>query len=274
MAKTIYELLKKTRVPTDSTQEALTELGRVRETGKIQQATGPRRGSTIEQAQQAELLAQRGEMLGEVAASDKMREEAKKQQELGIEEQRQRSRQDIAATKQKLDLTTKDILDDLERNKARYTEQQRNLILETAAATQRLANEKYMYELEDTGRRQRLESSLGMKEALNKAVFEAELAAVKDDFTFNSLLEMDDITFQKALQAFKNQTRLLTVGEQAEAAKELAKLDVATAKIIAELNVENMIKIAEAGATGEALRGLITAGGDVLTTTAGAWGEK
>lgn len=271
MARTIMELLRQTRIPTGSTTEALTEAGRVSSTGKVQTATGPKRGNVLEEAQQAELLAQRGEMVGEAAAQEKLREAGREQEGLELESKRQTSRQSMQASKQRLDLMSKDILDDLERNKAIYTQDKKNLALESVAAAQRLSNDKYIYELEDIGRRQRLDSSLGMKEALNKAVFENQLAIAKDDYAFKALLEMDEAEFKKALAAFNNQTRLLNAGQQAAAAKEIAKLDAATANTIAALGIDTMMKIATAEAKATTTRGAITAVGDVATKAVANW---
>jgi len=226
MARTIAELLRQTRQTGGSVSQAVEDIGRVASTGKVGME-GPSRGNVVEQEQQRQALAQRGELLADTAFADQMRAAGMEQESLQAEGQRMGARQQFAETKQRFDLMAKDILDDLERGRARMTNREELHAIEMAGAAQRLANDKYMYELQDIARRNRLQDSMSFADALQKSVFKDEIDLFRDNVAFNELMDADDATFKKWLADIDINTALQIAAADAAAVNKRAMIGAA-----------------------------------------------
>jgi hypothetical protein len=147
------------------------------------------------------------------------------------------------------------------------SQQEQLLAMEQVAATQRLGNDKYLFELQDIGRRQRLDTELGMREAITKSVFANQLDLLKEDNAFNKLISLDDAEFKKAMTAYNNQTKLLDAGLRSEAYIQMSKEDAALAKLISDIDIETALSIANADAKASNIRAGVGAAANIGSQT-------
>ena len=71
--------------------------------------------------------------------------------------------------------------------------------LEQAGFLMRLSDDKYTTNLQMNGRRDRLDSEAGFKEALLRTTFADELDLFNNDLEFRALMRADDRAFQERL---------------------------------------------------------------------------
>jgi hypothetical protein len=71
--------------------------------------------------------------------------------------------------------------------------------LEQAAFGLRLANDQYLYGLQDAGRRRRLDDEATFKLELQKEIFANMESLLKDDLAFKEMMALSDADFSKLL---------------------------------------------------------------------------
>jgi hypothetical protein len=182
------------------------------ETGTVQQLLAARKGITGP----ATALGPKGLAVAEVAArqpaQQKLAEigQAAQMQATGIEqaasaqetEQRQRETA-LEGQRQEASLRTRiqteNILRGLEQGKAELGEKNRQLGLEAASANLRLADANYVDNLRREGERARLQEDISFTEQLQRSILEDNLALQKMRYKNESLLNVSDRDFNKAL---------------------------------------------------------------------------
>ena len=215
--------------------EGIREVSRQTETGKAIDPTPVKRGDILEQSTGMQVEKERANLTGEASSAEEGRKLGREQEKLGIEQGRTSARQGMNEQKQRMELTTKDLLEDFERAQYKMTGQEQVFALEQIGAAHRLSNEKYTYNLANEGRKHRLNSSLAFEETLQQPVFEDEIDILRGSIDFRSLLDEDE----------------------AEFTKRMAEIDITTA-----------LEIAMSNASAANARGLLTAIGDIAKTAA------
>jgi len=151
------------------------------------------------EAQRAEMADVERQQAGALAAEEQVAELQREQQDIQQTQQITELRQIAKAEKQRFNLASNQVLDDLERNMKELSSREKLDRMEVAAAQIRLSDEQYRYNLENVARRDRLETELGFNEAMKRAVFEDEMDLLRDDLEFNRKLDADEREFQEYL---------------------------------------------------------------------------
>lgn len=186
-----------------SSPQALQRLASQVQTGKAGtgQAAGDAELSNIQQQlaeQQTAAAAEQLQQEGTMAAT-----ELGQQQEAA---EMQVSQQEFETQERKLNLTQQyqqtlsNMITDYEQNFAKLDVKKQQAKLEQIGFLMRLADEKYMTQLQLNGKRARLENEYVFKENLQRAIFQDELDLLSDNLTFRRLLNMDDREWKEQMQ--------------------------------------------------------------------------
>lgn len=95
--------------------------------------------------------------------------------------------------------TSESILRDFQRSGQQLDFTKQKARMEQLGVNLRLSNQKYMDELQDNGRRARLDNAVRFKEELTKTIFADETELLNNDLSFRALLRADDRQFQDAM---------------------------------------------------------------------------
>lgn len=145
-------------------------------------------------------------------------DEMRRQETLeGLEKERILSKRDF-------DGRSKSLMDNLNRTMDRLSEADRIDKMETIGSSLRLADEKYLYDLEDTGRRERLDDAQGRDWALKKAVFDDQLDMLEENISFQQSLDMEEADFIKWLADLDIETALSVAESAARSSQETAMI--------------------------------------------------
>jgi hypothetical protein len=91
------------------------------------------------------------------------------------------------------------IIADYTQNRAKLEMQGAQARAEQLGFLLRLSNERYVQQLQDAGRRARLENQAAFQDSLMRTTFDEELGLYNQDLQFRSMLRSDDAEFQKQL---------------------------------------------------------------------------
>ena len=131
-----------------------------------------------------------------------------------ITEQKQRGISD----KQKYELRASELIGELERGRKELSAREQLDRMEVAASQLRLADEKYRYQLEDTGRRQRLTDEVAFDEALKRATFADMESLLKYNINIKKSLDREEAEFTKTLADMDLKTALQVANTNLKAA--------------------------------------------------------
>ena len=145
-------------------------------------------------------------------------QEQMKQQGLQVQQMRQQTAQDITASMERYRNSSEAVLMDLTQNMDRLTQAEKHDKVEQAAAQFRLSNEKYRWQLEDTGRRMRLTDAAQFDIALQESIFDEEMDLLRSDLDFKRMLDADEAEFTKYLANIDINTAIALAKESSEAA--------------------------------------------------------
>ena len=120
------------------------------------------------------------------------------------------------AEKQRFEQAGAAALRDLEMNFKSLSSREKLDKMEIAAANLRLNDEKYRYNLEDVGRRERLQTAQGFEEAMQKAIFEDEIELLRSDINFKNMLNSSDASFQKQVAEMSIDTTLAMARQESK----------------------------------------------------------
>ena len=137
-----------------------------------------------------------------------------------ITEQRQRGISD----KQKYELKASEIIGELERGRKELSSREQLDRMEVAASKLRLADDKYRYQLEDTGRHQRLTDSIAFDAALKRATFADMESLFKYNLNMKAALDLESAQFDRWLSSLDLQTALQVADTKRAAAAEEAMI--------------------------------------------------
>jgi hypothetical protein len=137
-----------------------------------------------------------------------------------ITEQKQRGISD----KQKYELKASEIIGELERSRKELSTREQLDRMEVAASKLRLADDKYRYQLEDTGRRQRLTDSVAFDAALKRATFADMESLFKYNINMKAALDLESAQFDRWLANLDLQTALQVADTKKAAAAESAMI--------------------------------------------------
>ena len=130
------------------------------------------------------------------AQTDQMQQQALVMQG---QEQRQQLNQQQLADKNTYAQKAQETLSQLDNNMLQLGEKDKEDKMEMAAKDIRLSNDKYRYNLEDIGRRQRLDTAIGMNEAIKKSVWAEDLGILQSNDQMQRALEADEGSFREYL---------------------------------------------------------------------------
>lgn len=231
MASTLLDAIRKNRgaaapstAPVGTTAAVSRSLATAA-SGRAAPATGPRISNLAEQqaaTQGAQQLTQQREQTtlasGAVEQQVADQEQAESLAVRRVDEQR-------AGVEQRSEQAQLEILDRLEQNRTRLSQAEQIADIEQLGFQYRLGNEKYVYQLQDAGRRQRLTDETQFREALQEEVYGELTGILENELNWKRGMDVSDRDF----------------------AREIAKMDVRTAMEIlnAEIRAQNQRQIAE-----------------------------
>lgn len=160
--------------------------------------------------------------------------QAAKQQEVQIQQAKQKMSLREIGQKEQAYRRINEIFDKVEENKSRLEQAQYKAQLEQAGFLYRLNNDKYMTRLKIEGRKNRLDSEIQFKQALQQAIFFEERSLLAESMEFRAIMNASD-------REFKEKT---------------AMLDLDLAMRIADTEIQ----AANAKAKAEAIGGIVSTG--------------
>ena len=122
--------------------------------------------------------------------------QAQMQQAQGTAEKEQAMQQRVA-TKEDYTRSAKGTMTDLNNKMGQIGTQDKIDRMEMAGKDVRLANDKYRFNLDDIGRRQRLDTQIGMKEATRKSIWSEDVGVLQNNYQMQKALDADEGNFQK-----------------------------------------------------------------------------
>jgi hypothetical protein len=155
--------------------------------------------NTLAEQQRAEMQGLAGEEAARLATTEQGMDLERRQRALQSDQQLQQLRNESTSQKQKYSQVTNQLNSELKRGLTDLSEREKLDKMEGVAASMRLADEKYVYQLQDEGRRRRLDDASQFDLALKEAVFADEISLLRDDYRFKTILDMDEAEFQKSL---------------------------------------------------------------------------
>lgn len=190
-------------------QQAAT--GRAREAGPIQEDIIPEQVA-LQEAEQMQRVQTAQEQ--QVQTELGLKEQAQQQEfKFGLQDMDERQ---TNATQELLNRTA-GILQDFQQGKARLDNAKDKARMEQALFGMRLANKKYLDQLEIEGKRRRLDNAVQFKEALTETLFKEELDLLRSSLDFKRKLNGDARDFEKLLQDIDIETALKLALQEAEA---------------------------------------------------------
>jgi len=159
------------------------------------------------------------EVAGATIEADQM-EISQMQRAQQVTEQRQRGISD----KQKFELKASELVDSLARERKQLSTREQIDRMEVAASQLRLADDKYRFQLEDEGRRQRLTDGIAFEDAMKRAVFADEAEIFKYNISMKKALDLDDAAFSKWLAEIDVNTALQVADTKKAAAAQSAMI--------------------------------------------------
>ena len=165
--------------------------------GKAEDLSAAPAASTIAEQvavqQTQEGLAQVGEQAQMAGAELAQREATQKSKEqLATEELNQKRTNYLGQHYRE----TSSLLSQLERERSKLTLEEQTAKLEQIGFNLALADEKYIYQLQDQGRRQRLDSDVGFRVALQEAINADMVDLFKDNIEWQKAFDMSEREYQ------------------------------------------------------------------------------
>lgn len=209
LAEAMQQEVRKTREAPEEARGSTERLQQVLQqlSGKAAPAGGAPTQNLLEEGAIANAKATQAE-----PAADQLAQQAAVQQ--GVTEQRQQGER----IQQQRDQEKSQSIRDHAANQAAATlaalregRMQLNLAKDRAKAEQlgfdmRLGNEKYIHNLQQVGAQKRLDDQQKFEEELLKSVFGEQLALLKDQIDWNTILLADDLAFQEQLASIDMDT--------------------------------------------------------------------
>lgn len=198
MAKTLSDALKQSRSAL-GTSQATTGLLQAK-TGKAAPGTGaPMQSSLAERAG----VAKAETALTQEAGRQALTRAGQAQQMRGIEATEAQRLEDIAIRREgaekQLDQATTKILGELDRAKKSDSAERESMALEQLGFLQGMNDKKYIADLQDQGRRQRLTDKNRFEVELQKDIFREEEGMFENEQQFLDMMQMDEHEFNKML---------------------------------------------------------------------------
>jgi hypothetical protein len=113
---------------------------------------------------------------------------------------------------------TSDLLESLRQEEGRLTLDQRGAALEQAAFGARLANDQYLYGLQDAGRRRRLDDANAFKLELQKQIFADRQSLLEDELSFKEMMALDEADFARLMSQLDVNAALQIASDAAKSA--------------------------------------------------------
>lgn len=204
MARTLRETLQQQlEQPPQAPQLGQTEEAQRLLGAKTGKATGP--GTAPRRSAQKERMQQQQTRLAgrQQATKGALAGLGIQEQEQGIQEQQQQQLADIEERRKNIDSVfdrrADEIADQLARGRKELGTQKYVSGMEQVGIVARLENDKYIYNLQAEGRRNRLDSELAFKEAFARDKFSDMASIFRDDIAFKQMMDMDKREFAEQL---------------------------------------------------------------------------
>lgn len=149
-----------------------------------------------------------------LAATEQLTGEDRRQRALQSNFELQQLRNENTSQKQKYNQVTQQLSSDLKRNLTNLSEREKLDQMEGVAASMRLQDEKYAYQLADEGRRRRLSDGMQFDLALKESVFDDEIDLIRNDYKFKKVMDMDDASFQQFIADIDIASAIALAGQQ------------------------------------------------------------
>lgn len=133
----------------------------------------------------------------QLSVDSQMLDEQRKQTARERDEQVISLKRQSREERQRYQLQSTKLLDNLESSRKQLSTQDKLDQMETVASNLRLSNEKYRYELADTGRRLRLDNAVAFDTELKKSIFDDSLTQLRDDVKFQKALDLNEAEWTK-----------------------------------------------------------------------------
>lgn len=224
MATNLLDTIKKNMAPQEPVAPALGQTQAVQrllqaKRGKAAAPTaGPAASSMQERIMGQQVRAGQQQLQTQAAISQAQQEEQAADITQREEIQKAGFEQQLKAGQQQLERQTTNILNDLSRGEKQLAGKEYVSKINQITAGLRLSNDQYIFGLQDAGRRARLDTDLGFKEAAYREIMAAELDYLRDEQKFTAMMNADTREFQE----------------------EVAKMDINAALDIANVNTQTM----------------------------------
>lgn len=204
MAKTLLESIKqqmstKPAAPVPGETERTREALRAKTGAAVAAPGGPRRTAMAEQAEiektsaAGEQVAAAGTIAGQQLAQQAEAQESAAEQATADLKQRQE------ANKQQVQQTFDSMINELRRGKETLTAQQKQANLEQLGFLYAHNNDKYVYALQDKGRRERLDDATEFDKQMTKSIIGHETEMALGEETWRDLMASDEREFRDKL---------------------------------------------------------------------------
>lgn len=113
-----------------------------------------------------------------------------------------------------------DFQEQLRQEEGRLDAAQRQSLLEQSAFAMRLSNEKYLHELQTTGRRERLNDAIEFKKALTEDIWREQKSLLEDRLAFEEMMALNEADFQRLLASIDLESAMTMMNDSISAANQ------------------------------------------------------
>lgn len=191
-----------------------------KQTGKLAKGTGPSRATEGERI--ADSVASQEQGAVRQGALSQLEELQTKSDQIAAQAEQTAARQDLQMEDivQQNQIKTADMLEQIRQQEGQLTAQQRGARLEQAAFNLRMSNEEYLNNLQDEGKKKRLDNQIDFKTELQRTIFADQQSLLEDDLAFKEMMAMKDAEFQKLIANIDINAALQVASDAASAANQ------------------------------------------------------